>query len=197
MLFKKGSKVALDNYRQITVQCTLRQIFCRVIETRVTKFVRISEYQNGFRSGRCAADNAFVLTQSIQEIHQRRKSREYIAFIDFRKAFNSVDIPTLLQKLQQKVVNDSLIWPSVNRWDCTKLHKPNSLKATLQHQGSSYEIRYRKAVHESECARRLFHRRVRQMSHDRMVRQSFERSKYSSTMYQASPHLQLKCTPKE
>jgi hypothetical protein len=70
---------------------------------------QVSEYQNGFRSGRCAADNAFILTQLIQEIHQSRKSRAYIAFIDFRKAFDSVDIPTLLQKLRQKGVNDNML----------------------------------------------------------------------------------------
>jgi hypothetical protein len=109
LLYKKGSKRDLDNYRQITVQCTLRQIFCRIIDTRMRGFVRLSEYQNGFRPGRSAADNAFILQQAIQEVLRTPKTKAFIAFIDFRKAFDSVDIPTLMLKLQQKGVSSNML----------------------------------------------------------------------------------------
>jgi hypothetical protein len=109
LLYKKGSKRDLDNYRQITVQCTLRQIFCRIIETRMRGFVKISEYQNGFRPGRSAADNAFILQQAIQEVLRTKKSKAYVAFIDFRKAFDSVDIDILMRKLQNKGVSSNML----------------------------------------------------------------------------------------
>jgi hypothetical protein len=81
---------------------------------------------------------------------------------------------------------------------CTKLHKPNSLKSTLQHQGSINEIRYRKAIHKSKWSTRQTS--LSQKSSADVTRPFGSTilrdlsTHQRATMYQASPHLQLKCT---
>jgi exonuclease III len=110
LLHKKGTKYDLDNYRQITVQCTIRQIFCRVIENRLKEFTMLNECQNGFRSGRSSSDNLFIVNNLIKECTGRfSRSSAFLAFIDFRKAFDSLDTGTLMTKLKQRGVGGNML----------------------------------------------------------------------------------------
>ena len=110
MLYKKGSPRNLDNYRQITVQSTFRTLFCRILEQRLRRVIPLNEVQNGFRKGRSTSDNPFLLDQLIQECNRPgSKDRAYLAFIDFRKAFDSVGVSMLMQRLEEKGVDANML----------------------------------------------------------------------------------------
>lgn len=50
----------------------------------------IGEEQNGFRQNRSTTDNLFVLTNII-EIDKKERRKLSLAFIDLKKAFDSVN----------------------------------------------------------------------------------------------------------
>ena len=95
-------------------------------------FVQLSEYQNGFRPGRSATDNAFVLSEMIKEFNKGSKTRAYIAFIDFRKAFDSVNIERLLHKLKQHAVDGNMFSVVKNMY--------SSSQSAVRHRGQLGEF---------------------------------------------------------
>ena len=58
----------------------------------------ISPYQIGYRF----ADHVFVLTTVVNKILKVEKKRLFVAFIDFRKAYDKVNRNLLLLKLQRR-----------------------------------------------------------------------------------------------
>ena len=67
----------------------------------------ISDSQFGFRKGRSTTDACFVLNAIIQKI-LNEKGRLYCAFIDFKKAFDSVYLNGLWFKLYKLGINGKL-----------------------------------------------------------------------------------------
>ena len=101
----KGSKSDPDNYRGISLISCLGKLFTALINERLTTFINnnniIGEEQAGFRSGYSTHDHIFAL-HSIIDLYLNkfnRKKRLYCAFIDYRKAFDLVDISSLWSKL--------------------------------------------------------------------------------------------------
>ena len=65
----------------------------------------IDESQAGFRSGYSTIDNAFVLQSIISKLLSKKRGKLYVAFIDFKTAFDSVHrgkLWTLLAKANVK-----------------------------------------------------------------------------------------------
>ena len=60
---------------------------------------KIDETQAGFRRGYSTSDHVFILYAMTQEHLSRRRGKLYVAFIDLRKAFDSVKRETLLRTL--------------------------------------------------------------------------------------------------
>jgi len=107
-----------DNCRDFSLLNTGYKIYSKIMEKRLTVIaeVLLLEEQNGFRKGRSCIDFIFSASQIIEK-HREFNIRKYIAFIDFKKAFDSVDrdklwiimlnkgIPThLITKIQKKYV---------------------------------------------------------------------------------------------
>ena len=53
---------------------------------------KIAEPQAGFRSGYSATDHVYTLYAMTQKYLSRRGGKSYVAFIDLRKAFDSVSV---------------------------------------------------------------------------------------------------------
>src|SRR5271154_5540340 len=74
-----------------------------IMRNRMTKWVEgmflLGEFQNGFRTDRRLTDNIYVLTQVI-EIAKNEGRKLYCAFLDFSKAYDSVDRDILWSRLQ-------------------------------------------------------------------------------------------------
>ena len=90
MVHKSGSRSDLANYRPLTVICTMSALFSRVLTARVTREVEerglLGEIQQGFRKGRCGADNNFVVHTILEKCAAQGK-RPNMAFIDIKKVW--------------------------------------------------------------------------------------------------------------
>ena len=83
----------LDNYRGISLTSCISKIFSRIISNNISDFLEdrnvLSEVQGGFRPSRRCEDHIFTL-KSIASCRLVEGKKTFIAFLDFKKAFDSV-----------------------------------------------------------------------------------------------------------
>jgi len=107
-LYKKGNRTSPDNYRGIALTSVLSKVFLHIVNDRINRWTEdkelILEEQAGFRKGYSTVDNIFVLYNVIEKYLNRHR-KLYVAFIDFKKAFDSVDREEL--------------WPVLRRYGIT------------------------------------------------------------------------------
>ena len=98
---EKDSRDPLQN-RCITILCCVAKVFTSILNKRIQTFLELSEIlvdeQNGFRSGRSCIDHLFALVTILRNRKELGKDT-FLAFIDFKKAFDLVDRNMLLYKL--------------------------------------------------------------------------------------------------
>ena len=104
-IFKKGEIWMPDNYRGIAIGSALAKIFELILlgrlEEEIYKEHPISPNQTGFKKGHRTADHIFVLKTIIDKIVRNDKQKLFVAFIDFRKAYDRVNRTLLFLKLQR------------------------------------------------------------------------------------------------
>ena len=91
MLHKSGDPKNCNNYRTIALISHASKILLIVILNRLKNKVEreISDCQAGYRSGRGTIDMLFVLQILIEKV-RNTKEEAFITFIDYSKAFDSV-----------------------------------------------------------------------------------------------------------
>ncbi|MCG8033469.1 MAG: reverse transcriptase family protein, partial [Candidatus Thiodiazotropha taylori] len=91
------------SYRGIALAPASYKLFCALINNRLTKWAEnnniLADEQNGFRSGRSTIDHISTLTNIIETRKLKRK-QTFAAFIDFKKAYDSVNRTLLWSKLE-------------------------------------------------------------------------------------------------
>jgi len=111
MIYKSGDRHCLDNYRPITVlplvANLLNAILCKRLLSWSEKSGALSDLQGGFRHNRSCDELIAALRMSCETRHSRGEPT-YLAFIDLRKAFDSVHKPSLLWKLRSLLVPSKL-----------------------------------------------------------------------------------------
>lgn len=111
-IFKKGDHCVLDNYRGIAIGSCLEKVFALILLDRLQSLTEksnpISQNQIGFKKGHRTSDHVFVLNSIVNKIVQVNKKRLYVAFIDFRKAYDKINRDLLLLKLQRCGVKGKL-----------------------------------------------------------------------------------------
>ena len=90
------------NYRGISLLSCMYKLYTRILNSRLEKYLEnndlLVEEQNGFRRNRSCQDHIFTLTSIIRNRKNKGLST-FAAFIDFRKAFDSIDRELLFYKL--------------------------------------------------------------------------------------------------
>ena len=87
-----------NNYHGISLLSIARKIMAKVVQKRLSKLAEgvLTESQCGFRQERSTIDMIFSIRQ-IQEKAIEQYQELYIVFVDFRKAFDTVDRNMLWQ----------------------------------------------------------------------------------------------------
>ena len=101
-IFKKGDRRVCGNYRGISLLSIPGKVFARILLNRLTQHAEkfLPEAQCGFRAGRGTSDMIFSLRQ-IQEKCIEQNMPLYMIFVDFSKAFDTVNQSTLWKILRR------------------------------------------------------------------------------------------------
>ena len=90
------------NYRGITITPAIYKLYCNVINNRLKEWEEengvLCDSQNGFRKGRSTVDHIVSLTLLI-EIRKLKRQSTFAAFIDFTKAYDSINRDLPFRKL--------------------------------------------------------------------------------------------------
>ena len=107
---KKGNPDHIRNYRPISLLPTISKCFSKVLYKRLQQQIEQKQdvEQAGFRPGKSTIDQIHVLTLLIE------KTREYnlplyLLFVDYEKAFDSVEHASLWRSLESASVHPSII----------------------------------------------------------------------------------------
>jgi hypothetical protein len=111
-LHKKGDVNLPDNYRGISLLNICSKIYSFVLNKRIGSWIEenniIGEEQAGFRKEYSTTDHVFTLMATVQKQLVRHR-KLYVAFIDFRKAFDSVSRGKLWTILQKNGLNGKIL----------------------------------------------------------------------------------------
>ena len=98
----KGERNDCNNYRGITILSCLGKLFTAVLNERLGVFLEtnniLGKEQAAFRKEYSTLDHIFSI-QCLLDLYLSRKKRLYCCYVDYRKAFDSIERVRLWQKL--------------------------------------------------------------------------------------------------
>lgn len=102
-IYKSGNRDCVNNYRPISILPTISKILEKVIAVRFTNYLEnnnlLSTSQHGFRPKHSTTQAVNELTNYIVT-NMDAKKKVIVVFLDLAKAFDTVSVPLLLQKLE-------------------------------------------------------------------------------------------------
>ena len=111
-IFKKGNKHDPANYRTITLVNIMSKICSLCLRNRINKWCEnenvFSESQFGFRDQKSTTDAIFILHALIQKILSRNM-KIWCIFIDYERAFDTVNRNILWEKLMETGISCKII----------------------------------------------------------------------------------------
>lgn len=92
-VFKKGNPAICGNYRGIALMSICAKLYNLMLLNRLNSTLNplLRHNQNGFRPGRSTAQQVLALRRLIEEISSVKDKKLITVFVDFSKAFDSVD----------------------------------------------------------------------------------------------------------
>ena len=93
-IFKKGNPNNTDNYRGVSLSPVVSKVYTDILHDRVSDWAEtndiIVEEQAGFRKSYSTIDHIFTIYSMVQRQFDKGQ-KLYVAFVDFRKAFDFVN----------------------------------------------------------------------------------------------------------
>lgn len=122
-IFKKGSTSDPNNYRGISLSSILCKVFTSLINHRLSSFLEatgsIGNEQAGFRENFSCNEHIFVL-HTLMSIYLRSNRRLYCTFVDYEKAFDTINRYHLWRKLLASGINGRILTAIKNMYDKSK-----------------------------------------------------------------------------
>ena len=123
-IHKKDDIEDPDNYRGIALGSPFAKLFSLILHNRLKNYIEtkqlISPNQIGFMKGSRTSDHIFLLQTIIEKIVKKNKDKLYTAFIDFKKAYDTIDRDTLFQRLKTLGINGLFFQNIVAMYENTK-----------------------------------------------------------------------------
>lgn len=110
LLYKKGDPTDVGNYRPISIMPCLYKLFANCLLERINNDIEKHQprEQAGFRKSFSTTDHIQVLEQVIEKYYEFRRPL-YLAFIDYKKAFDSISHQSIWKALYDQNVNNKYI----------------------------------------------------------------------------------------
>ena len=110
IIFKKGNQKDIKNYRPICLLSNIYKLFTKILTARLERILDDNQprEQAGFRGGYSTTDHIHVINQLKEKCREFNKPL-CIAFIDYEKAFDSVQTQAILSSLQDQGIEDAYI----------------------------------------------------------------------------------------
>ena len=107
---KKGNANECSNYRTVAFISHASKVMLKILQARLQQYVNceLPDAQAGFRKGRETRDQIANICWIIEKAREFQKNI-YFCFIDYAKAFDSVDHNKLWKILQEVEIPDHLI----------------------------------------------------------------------------------------
>ena len=130
ILFKKGDPKDIKNYRPISLLSHSYKIFTRLLQSRIERTLDENQprERTGFRKGYSTTDHLQALNQTIE------MSNEYnlplcIGFIDYAKAFDTVEHFAIFEALRKTMINETYInmLQNISSQDTARIHLDKSV----------------------------------------------------------------------
>lgn len=108
LLFKKGNRHKIENYRPISLSSTLSKVFSKIIFSRISNILNFNQpkEQAGFRRGYSTTDHLFTINQLIEKSYEY-KIPIHLAFVDYSKAFDSIKHEFMLKSLENQGISEA------------------------------------------------------------------------------------------
>ena len=113
-LFKRGDDKSPDNYRGISLLSTVSKLFTCILNKRFYAWAerenKISSEQAGFRQSYSTTDHIFTLSSIVQNCFNKPNGgKVYACFVDYRKAFDTVNRDHVWEKLEKLNTSTKLL----------------------------------------------------------------------------------------
>ena len=107
---KKGDLTIPSNYRGIAVSSIISKILNKMIHNRVKHHIEpiLRNNQNGARSGRSTAGLVLTIRRILEGIKERNLNAVMV-FVDFKKAYDSIKRPEMIQILSTYGIPEPLL----------------------------------------------------------------------------------------
>lgn len=103
-IYKKGDVNSADNYRGVSLLSIISKCYTSILNQRLYNWLeennKIDEGQAGFRKQYSTIDHIFTLYAIAQKRLSRKGHKLYVAFVDFKKAFDSVHHDKLFEAIK-------------------------------------------------------------------------------------------------
>ncbi|KAJ8705403.1 hypothetical protein PYW07_011230 [Mythimna separata] len=136
LLYKKGDPNDINNYRPISLLSSIYKLFSSILEKRIRGTLEKHQpiEQAGFRRGFSTVDHIHCIEMIIDK-YQEFKRPLYIGFIDYRKAFDTLDHQSIWKSLESQNIEAKYL--KVLQY----LYKNCNSKIRLETTGPSIPIR--------------------------------------------------------
>jgi hypothetical protein len=127
-IYKRDNPTEPKNYRPITLGSAIDKLYNLVLNARIMNHLEttgnLHDAQQGFRPGRSAIDNIFMLRTCL-DARMQQKLDTYLLFVDIDKAYDTVWRAGLLWHVWQKGIRGKLFRVLAQMLDdtpCTVMH---------------------------------------------------------------------------